>query len=176
MSTNNFITPNTRSAVTARSNPEILKYIAYGMVCAAVVLIALGVYFYQQEDKFLNSCKLITTKITNIEEKRLGKPIVTFEDQSGKYPPLKMLMEYDHSDEEFNHKEGDINEMYYYETDPAQSKLKGFFENHFTSFILIMIGVVFMMDFPILLMVSNKAVKKQSTSAQYGIKDDVIVG
>lgn len=175
MNSNQIFTPQTR-AMTPRSNPEILKYIAYGMVCAAVVLISLGVYFYQQEDKFLNSCKLITVKITNIEEKRLGKPMVTFADQSGKYKPLTMLMEYDASDEEFNYKEGDIHELYYYEADPAQSQLKGFFENHLTSFILIIIGIVFMMDFPILLMVSNKTIKKQQPSSQFGIKDDVIVG
>ncbi len=154
--------------------PKLLKFIAIGMLSASVILVILGVYYYQKEDKFLAECKLITCKITKIEEKRLGKPLVTFTEVNGNYKPFTMMMEYDPSDEELGYNEGETHEVYYYEKDISQSQVKGFFENHLTSFILLIVGFTFMLDFPILLMVSGRARKQQLAKQQYGIKDEVI--
>lgn len=154
--------------------PKLLRYIAFGMLFASVILVILGVYYYQKEDKFLAECKLITCKITKIEEKRLGKPLVTFTEVNGNYKPFTMMMEYDPSDEELNYNEGEIHEVYYYEKDISQSQVKGFFENHLTSFILLIVGFTFMLDFPILLMVTSKITKQRREKGQFGIKDDVI--
>lgn len=144
------------------------------MLGVSCILIVLGVYFYQQEDKFLNSCKLITCKITGIEEKRLGKPKVTFTEVNGNYKPFTLLMEYDPADEELGYNENDVVEVYYYEPDITKSEIKDSFNNHITSFILLIIGFVFMLDFPILFLVTGKIKKRQQEKQQYGIKDSVI--
>ncbi len=62
----------------------------------------------------------------------------------------------------------------YYAKDISQSQVKGFFENHLTSFVLLIIGFTFMLDFPILLMVSSKTMKQRRQKEQFGIKDDVV--
>jgi len=160
--------------VKQNNAPQILRYIAFFMLSASVILVILGVYYYQKEDKFLAECKLITCKITSIEEKRLGKPLVTFTEVNGNYKPFTMMMEYDPSDEELGYNEGETHEVYYYAKDISQSQVKGFFENHLTSFILLIIGFTFMLDFPILLMVSSKTMKQRREKEQFGIKDDVV--
>lgn len=162
--------------MTENKSPVILKYIAFFMLIASMVLVILGVYFYQKEDKFLNECKLITCKITSIEEKRLGKPVLTFTEVNGNYKPFTLVIEYDPSDEELGYNENEIVEVYLYEKDIQQSEIKGFFNNHLTSFILLIVGFALMMDFPILLMVSAKTRKQQLAKQQYGIKDEVISG
>ncbi len=162
--------------MTENKSPVILKYIAFFMLTASMVLVILGVYFYQKEDKFLNECKLITCKITSIEEKRLGKPVLTFTEVNGNYKPFTLVIEYDPSDEELGYNENEIVEVYLYEKDIPKSEIKGFFNNHLTSFILLIVGFALMMDFPILLMVSAKTRKQQLAKQQYGIKDEVITG
>lgn len=144
------------------------------MLLASVILVILGVYFYQKEDAFLNQCKLIKCKITSIEEKRFGKANITFKEVNGNYPAFQYYVEYDPSDEELGYNENEIHEVYYFEKDNSRSEVKGFFENHLTSFIFIIIGFSFMLDFPILLMVSSKTKKQQLAKQQYGIKDEVI--
>lgn len=156
------------------NNVKLLRIIGVCMLGVSCVLIVLGVYFYQQEDKFLNSCKLITCKITNIEEKRLGKPNVTFTEVNGNYKPFTLVLEYDPSDEELGYNENDIVEVYYFEKDIVKSEIKDSFNNHITSFILLIIGFTFMLDFPILFLVTSKIKKRRQVQQQYGIKDTVI--
>jgi hypothetical protein len=160
--------------MSTKRNPKILKYIAFFMLSVSVVLIILGVYFYQKEDKFLNECKLITCKVTNIEEKRFGKAYVTFTELNGNYKPFVHYVEYDPSESELGFNEGEIHEVYYYPKDVNQSQVKGFFENHLTSFILLIIGFAFMLDFPILLLVFSKTQKMKMEKSQFGIKDEVV--
>lgn len=62
-------------AVQRNNAPAVLKYVAIGLLCASVVLVILGVYFYQKEDDFLKQCRLITCKVTGIEEKKAGQGI-----------------------------------------------------------------------------------------------------
>ena len=93
---------------------------------------------------------------------------------NGNYKPFLHLVEYDSSDEELGYNEGEVHEVYYYSKDPAQSQVKGFFENHLTSFILLITGFAFMLDFPILLLVVSKTKKQRMAQQQYGIKDEVI--
>jgi len=154
--------------------PQVLKYVAFGMLSVSVVLVILGVYFYQKEDAFLNECKLITCKVTSIEEKRLGKAYVTFAEVNGNYRPFTYYEEYDASEDELDYKEGKTYEIYYYAADVSQSEPKDFFINHITSFILLMVGFAFMLDFPILLLVVSKTKKQRMAQQQYGIKDEVI--
>lgn len=154
--------------------PQVLKYVAFGMLSVSVVLVILGVYFYQKEDAFLNECKLITCKVTLIEEKKLGKAYVTFSEVNGNYKPFVYYVEYDASESDLSYNEGEVHEVYYYSKDPAQSQVKGFFENHMTSFILLIVGFAFMLDFPIMLMVVSKTKKQRMVQQQYGIKDEVI--
>ena len=161
-------------STSPRNAQQILKYIAFGMLSVSVVLVILGVYYYQKEDAFLKECTLITCKITSIEEKRLGKAYITFAEVNGNYKPFLHLVEYDASDEELGYNEGEVHEVYYYSKDPAQSQVKGFFENHLTSFILLITGFAFMLDFPILLLVVSKTKKQRMAQQQYGIKDEVI--
>lgn len=167
---NSIFTPHTKG----QGNPLALRYIAYFMLFASVIMVILGVYFYQNEDKFLNECKLIKCKVTSIEEKRRGKPIVTFTEVNGNYKPFTMLIEYDPSDEDFNYVEGEIYEVYYYEKDVSKSEVKDLFNNHITSFILLILGFTFMLDFPILLLVTNKIKKRQQEKQQHGITGTVI--
>ncbi|MBL8017311.1 MAG: hypothetical protein JNK43_08580 [Ignavibacteria bacterium] len=154
--------------------PKLLRYIAFGMLFASVILVILGVYYYQKEDKFLAQCQLITCKVTSIEEKRFGKAYVTLTEVNGNYKPWVHYVEYDPTEEDLGFEEGEIREVYYYTKDPAQSQVKGFFENHLTSFILLIVGFTFMLDFPILLMVTSKITKQRREKGQFGIKDDVI--
>lgn len=161
-------------ATSPQNAPNILKYIAFGMLSVSVVLVILGVYFYQKEDAFLKECNLITCKITKIEEKRLGKAYVSFSEVNGNYKPFVYYVEYDASESDLSYNEGEVHEVYYYSKDPAQSQVKGFFENHLTSFILLIVGFAFMLDFPILLMVVAKTKKQRMAQQQYGIKDEVI--
>lgn len=161
-------------ATSPQNAPKLLKFIAFVMLSASVVLIILGVYFYQKEDAFLNECTLIKCKITSIEEKRLGKAYVTFSEVNGNYKPFVYYVEYDASESDLGYNEGEVHEVYYYSKDPEQSQVKGFFENHLTSFILLIVGFAFMLDFPILLMVVAKTKKQRLAKQQYGIKDEVI--
>ncbi|MBE2227860.1 MAG: hypothetical protein IAE93_10970 [Ignavibacteria bacterium] len=161
-------------ATSPNNAPQLLKYIAFVMLFASVVLIILGVYFYQKEDAFLAECSLIKCRVTSIEEKRYGKAYVTLTEVNGNYKPWVHYVEYDPSDEELGFEEGEIREVYYYTKDPAQSQVKGFFENHLTSFILLIVGFAFMLDFPILLMVVSKTKKQRMAQNQFGIKDEVI--
>ncbi|HRJ87025.1 MAG TPA: hypothetical protein PK753_15225, partial [Ignavibacteria bacterium] len=98
----------------------------------------------------------------------------TLTEVNGNYKPWVHYVEYDPSDEELGFEEGEIREVYYYTKDPAQSQVKGFFENHLTSFILLIVGFAFMLDFPILLMVVSKTKKQRMAQNQFGIKDEVI--
>jgi len=161
-------------ATSPQNAPKVLKYIAFAMLFASVVLIILGVYFYQKEDAFLEECTLITCKVTSIEEKRYGKAYVTLTEVKGNYKPWVHYVEYDPSDEELGFEEGEIREVYYYTKDPTQSQVKGFFDNHLTSFIMLMIGFAFMLDFPILLFVVARTKKQRMAQNQFGIKDEVI--
>lgn len=161
-------------ATSPQNAPNILRYIAFAMLFASVVLIILGVYFYQKEDAFLETCTLITCKVTSIDEKRYGKAYVTLTEVNGNYKPWVHYVEYDPSDEELGFEEGEIREVYYYTKDPTQSQVKGFFDNHLTSFIMLMIGFAFMLDFPILLFVVARTKKQRMAQNQFGIKDEVI--
>jgi hypothetical protein len=157
-----------------RSNPNILKYIAYGMLAVSFVLIVLGVYFYQKEDKFLSECRLITCKIIQIDEPVKGEAVLIFKDINGNAPPFKYDAHYDETESDLAFKQGETYEVYYYAKDPSRSEIKGFFENHGTSFILIIIGFSCLIDFPILLMVSGKAEKQRKQKQQMGITGSVI--
>ena len=161
-------------ATSPQNAPNILKYVAFAMLFVSVILVILGVYFYQKEDAFLNECNLIKCKITSIEEKRLGKAYITFTEVNGNYKPFVHYVEYDASESDLGYNEGEVHEVYYYSKDPAQSQVKGFFENHLTSFILLLVGFAFMLDFPILLLVVSKVKKQKMAQNQFGIKDEVI--
>jgi hypothetical protein len=173
MNADNIITPQTRSG-NPQNNVRLLRIIAFCMLGVSCILIVLGVYFYQQEDKFLNSCKLIKCRITSIEEKRVGKAYVTFTEVNGNYKPFTLFFEYDASDSELGYNENDVVEVYYYEKDLSKSEIKDSFNNHITSFILLIIGFTFMLDFPILFLVTGKIKKRQQQKQQFGIKDSVI--
>jgi hypothetical protein len=156
-------------------NPNILRYVAFFMLFASMVLIVLGVYFYMKEDAFLKECHLITCRITNIEEKRVGRATLTFKEVNGNYPPFTYFISYDASEDDLGYEEGDIVEVYYYKQDVSKSEIKDFFINHLTSFILIIIGFVFMIDFPILLFVAGIAKKKQQNAQPINIDRTTII-
>jgi len=156
-------------------NPKILKYVAFLMLFASMVLIVLGVYFYMKEDAFLKECTLITCKITEIEEKRLGRATLTLKEVNGNYPPFKYYITYDASEDELGYEEGEIVDVYYYKQDISRSEIKDFFTNHLTSFILIIIGFVFMIDFPIMLFVAGIARKKQQNAQPVSIDRTTII-
>lgn len=159
-----------------KKNLSILKFVAIGMLFASVVLIILGVYFYTKEDAFLKECKLIKCRIVKIEEKRLGKATLTFKEVNGNYPPFDYKIEYDASDEELGYAENEIHEVYYFEKDVSRSEIKDFFINHLTSFILIVIGFSFMLDFPVMMFVISFQKKKQAPIQQgyQELRDKVI--
>lgn len=161
-------------ATSPANAPKLLKFIAIGMLTASVILVILGVYFYQKEDAFLKQCKLITCKVTKIDEKRQGKAYVEFTEVNGNYKPFTYYVEYDASEDDLDYAEGETYEVYYYASETSRSEPKDFFINHITSFILLIVGFAFMLDFPILLMVSSKTRKQQIAKQQYGIKDEVI--
>ena len=159
-----------------KKNLNILKFVAIGMLSASVALIILGVYFYTKEDAFLKECKLITCRIIKIEEKRLGRATLTFKEVNGNIPPFEYKVEYDASEDELGYAENEVHEVYYYEKDISRSEIKDFFINHLTSFILIIIGFAFMMDFPIMMFVISMQKKKQAPLAQgyQELRDKVI--
>lgn len=161
-------------STSPRDASKLLRYIAFAMLFVSVILVILGVYYYQKEDAFLKECYLIKCKVTSIEEKRLGKAYITFTDVNGNYKPFVYYVEYDASESDLGYNEGEVHEVYYYSKDPTQSQVKGFFENHLTSFILLIVGFAFMLDFPILLLVVSKVKKQKMAQNQFGIKDEVI--
>ncbi len=161
-------------AVQRNNAPVVLKYVAIGLLCASVVLVILGVYFYQKEDDFLKQCRLITCKVTGIEEKRLGKAYIEFTEVNGNYKPFKYYEEYDASESELSFKEGETYEIYYYAADISKSEPKNFFINHITSFVLLIIGFSFMLDAPIMFFVVARTKKQQLAKQQFGIKDEVV--
>ena len=159
-------------------NIAVLKMVAFIMLTASMVLIAIGVYQYSDKNIFLDDCKLVKCKVTNIEEKRKGEPVYTFKDLSGNIQPFTINESYDTEDGEADYKVNEIYEVYYYAKDPARSEVKDFMNNYDTAFIFFVIGIVFMIDFPVLLFVvslQKKRLMKNQTTA-YGIKDDVISG
>ena len=156
------------------NNLNKLKYVAYAMLSASALLVVLGVYFYTQENAFLKECRLIKCKITNIEEHKKGNAVLTFRDINRNYPEFEYTKTYDPDEEDLDYAENEIHEVYYYSKDVSKSEIKGFFENHITSFILFMVGFAFMLDFPILLFVVARNKKQQIAKNQYGIKDNVI--
>ncbi len=159
-----------------KKNLNILKYVAFGMLSVSIVLIILGVYFYTKEDAFLKECKLIKCRIEKIEEKRLGKATLTFREVNGNYPPFEYKIEYDASEDELGYAENEVHEVYYYSKDVSRSEIKDFFINHLTSFILIVIGFAFMLDFPMMMFVISLQKKKQVPPQQgyQELRDKVI--
>ncbi len=161
-------------AASSANSPKILKYIAGVLLLASVIMVILGVYFYQKEDNFLKQCNLIACKVTNIEEKPRGKAYVEFTEVNGNYKPFIYYTEYDANEDELGYILGETYEVYYYAADTSKSEPRDFFINHITSFILLIVGFSCMLDFPVLLMVSAKTRKKQLPSLQFGIKDEVV--
>lgn len=153
---------------------NILKVIPFGMLAVSALLIILGVYFYTKENSFLKECKLITCKIINIEEERRGDAYLTFREVNGNYPPFKYNVTYDASESDLEYQLNEIYEVYYYPKDVSKSEINDFFINHITSFVLLIIGITFIIDFPIMLFVFSKVRKQQQAKQQFGIKDTVI--
>jgi hypothetical protein len=151
----------------------LLKSIAYFMLTAAVVLITVGVYYYTEENKFLDKCRLITCKITEITESTRGDAILTFREVNGNYPPFKYNVHYDASEDDLDYQVNEIHEVYYYEKDVSKSEIKSLMINHETSFILFMIGIVCFIDFPTMLFVAGLQKKKILTkqSAEIGLSE-----
>jgi hypothetical protein len=143
------------------------------MLTAAVVLITVGVYYYTEENKFLDKCRLITCKITEITESTRGDAILTFREVNGNYPPFKYNVHYDASEDDLDYQVNEIHEVYYYEKDVSKSEIKSLMINHETSFILFMIGIVCFIDFPTMLFVSSLQKKKILTkqSAEIGLSE-----
>jgi hypothetical protein len=83
---------------------------------------------------------------------------------------------YDASESDLEYKLNEIYDVYYYEKDPSKSEVKDFLTNYQTAFIMLVIGIVFLIDFPILLFVTSrlKKIRTQNRSEHYGIKDSVI--
>ena len=154
-------------------NTVILKSIAYFMLLVAMVLISAGVYFYTDENKFLDKCRLISCRITDITEPTRGDAILTFREVNGNYSPFKYNVHYDASEDDLDYKVNEIHEVYYYEKDVSKSEIKDLMINHETSFILFMIGIVCFIDFPTMLFVAGLQKKKiQSTQpAQVGLSE-----
>jgi len=157
-------------------NLNILKLVAFGMLSASIVLIVLGVYMYTQREKELKEYKLIKCKIIKIDEPVRGNVELTFRDLNGSYPPFKYFVYYDASEGELEYKLNEILEVYYYEKDVSKSEIKDFINNYETPFIMLVIGFVFLIDFPIMFFVIsiNKKKLSRSPSQNYGIKDSVI--
>ena len=157
-------------------NLKILRYVAFGMLSVSIVLIVLGVYFYIDKEKELKEYKLIKCKIIKIDEPVRGEAELTFREVNRNYPPFKYFVHYDASEDELDYKINEIYEVYYNEKDTSKNEIKDFFNNYETGFLLIIVGFVFMLDFPILLLVININRKKlaKSGAGNYGIKDSVI--
>lgn len=154
-------------------NAVILKSIAYFMLLAAMALITTGVYFYIDENKFLDKCRLISCKITDITEPTRGNAILTFREVNGNYPPFKYGVHYDASEDELDYEVNEVHEVYYYEKDVSRSEIKDLMINHETSFILFMIGIVCFIDFPTMMFVASLQKKKILTkpSAVVGLSE-----
>ena len=157
-------------------NLNILKYVAFAMLAASIALITIGVYFYIEKNKQLAEYKLIKCKIINIDEPERGNAELTFRDLSSRYPPFRYSVYYDESEHELDYKLNEIYEVYYNEKDVKKSEIKDFLINYETAFILLIIGIAFLIDVPILLFVTYLRKKKftESSSEHYGIKDSVI--
>lgn len=143
------------------------------MLLAAIVLIMAGVYFYNHETKFLGQCRLITCKITDIIEPTRGDAILTFREVKGNYPPFKYNVHYDASEDDLDYKVNDICEVYYYEKEVSKSEIKSLMINHEISFVLFIIGLVCLIDFPTMLFVASLQKKKALTkqSAEVGLSE-----
>lgn len=163
--------------IVIKSNPNRLRFMAFAMLALSAVLIVLGVYFYIEKDKRLKSeYTLVKCKIIKIDEYERGEVEMTLREINGIYPSFKYYESYDPSEEELDYKLNEIHEVYYYPKDPSKSEIKFFIENYDTAFILFMIGLVFFIDFPIMLFVANvkRKQKNQSQSQHFGIKGSVI--
>jgi len=160
--------------VYGKGNPQIFKFLAFGMLLVSAGLIVAGVYFYVDKDKQLEQYKLIKCKIIKIDEPIRGKAELTFKDVSGLYPPFIYVENYDASEDELDYKVNEIHEVYYHPKDPNRSEIKNLLENYETAFIFFMIALVFIIDFPVLLFVSALQKKKQSPENTYGFKESVI--
>jgi hypothetical protein len=162
----------------SKGNPQILKILAFGMLLVASALIILGVYFYMEKDKQLKSeYTLIKCKITKINEYEPGEVELTLAEVNGNYPPFPYYVHYDASEsdlEDIEYKVNQVQEVYYHKKDPAKTEIKSFIDNYETSFILLIIGIVFFIDFPIMLAVSAMQKKKLSPETNYGFKESVI--
>jgi hypothetical protein len=155
-------------------NVNVLKNLAFFLLGVSFLLVILGVYFYSKEDKFLSQCQLIKCRVIEIEEKHAGNAYVTFLEINGNYKPFTLYFEYDISDEKLGYELNEVYEIYYYSKDVSKSEEKNFFVNHITSFILIVIGFSFMLDFPILLFISNKSQQRKSSDSITDLKNQVI--
>ena len=161
-----------------KGNPKRLKYIAFLMLAVSLVLIILGVYFYMEKDKELKAdYTLIKCKITKINEYERGEVELTLDEVNGNYPPFPYYIHYDASEsdlEDIEYKVGQVREVYYHKKDRSKTEIKSFIDNYEASFILLMIGLVFFIDFPIMLFVSAMQKQKLSPETNYGIKGSVI--
>jgi len=157
-------------------NIAILKKVAFVMLAVSMILIAVGIYQYTEKNKFLNNCKLIKCKVVNIDETTYGEPVYTFRDLNGTYSNITIAESYDTDEGEPDYKLNEIYEVYYYAKNPSLSEVKDFMSNYETAFIFFVIGIVFMIDFPVLLFVANLQKKRliNNLTLTYGIKDNVI--
>jgi uncharacterized protein DUF3592 len=157
-------------------NLAILKIAAFVMLTVSMLLIAVGVYEYFDKNKFLGSCKVIKCKVVNMDEPVRGQPIYQFTDLSGTYRDFYIAESYDTDDGEPDYKVNETYEVYYYPKDTGRSEVKDFMNNYETAFIFFIIGIVFMIDFPVLLFVVNLQKKKLKKSREeaYGFKENVI--
>ncbi len=155
---------------------SVLKYTAFGMLFASMILIILGIYFYMEKDKELKTYKLIKCKIIRIDEPTRGDAVLTFKDINGNYPAFKYKVHYDASEENLDYELNEICEVYYNDKDVSKSEIKDFVNNYEAGFFLIVIGFVFLLDFPIMLFVISVNKKRQNTAtpSQYGIKGSVM--
>ena len=161
-----------------KANPKRLKLIAFVMLAASLVLIILGVYFYMEKDKELKSdYTLIKCKITKLNEYERGEVELTLAEVNGNYPPFPYYIHYDASEsdlEDIEYKVGQVREVYYHKKDRTKTEMKSFIDNYETSFIMLIIGLILFIDFPIMLVVAAMQKSKQSPEASYGIKGSVI--
>ncbi len=153
---------------------NILRFVAFGMLAVSVLLVILGVYFYTKESAFLKECKLITCRITKIDEEKRGDANLTFREINGNYPPFTYNVTYDASESDLDYHINETYEVYYYQKEVSRSEIKDFFINHITSFILVVVGFAFMLDFPIMLFVISRVRNQQLSKQQFGIKDEVV--
>jgi hypothetical protein len=130
-----------------------------------------------EKQKELKSYHLIKCKIVDIKEPVRGNVELTFRDISGTYPQFTYFIYYDASEGELEYKLNEIHEVYYYEKDTSKNEIKDFFSNYETSGIMLIIGFVFLLDFPMMLFVVNLNKKRQLKNAgtdYTSLKDSVI--